>query len=367
MGEVVEGDAHLQSVDGDRGGIDEVVFSDGEEFVVEGSIEGQATSSKQQQQQRQKRKRKRINDWVVQSFANRSKPTTSSSSSKQQQESSLWKTVEHSAIIQAAWEGRAAEQLAWQKKRGTRPKKSGNGDHDNEDDEEEDEESLLPDVAKSSSGYGASKMFQSVMTRSMAAVGSNGRLPGAYPMDALPIEECANRRGVLDLGRRYGYGDWSNNYNDDVGDYSDDEEKEDELFGGGDLFAVESASSRKRRSRRNKKSNSAPSMDNERRRRRKKASSVKLGMSGGGASDHRSNHRVSIEFDMISSPSHRTASSRRREPSISTPAPVSRRLEMNDIKSKLSERNILFMSDSRVKAPTELLRKSKLRKSEDEL
>jgi hypothetical protein len=41
----------------------------------------------------------------------------------------------------------------------------------------------------------------------MTRVGSNGRLLGAYPMDALPIEECCNRKGVIELARRYGYGD----------------------------------------------------------------------------------------------------------------------------------------------------------------
>lgn len=59
-------------------------------------------------------------------------------------------------------------------------------------------------------------MFQSVMTR----VGSNGRLPGAYPMDAPPIEECAKTRGVVDFARRYGYGYWS-----------EDSEDEDDSFG----------------------------------------------------------------------------------------------------------------------------------------
>lgn len=45
------------------------------------------------------------------------------------------------------------------------------------------------------------------------------RILGAYPGDAPPIEEAGNANGVLDLARRYGYGDWSddedNQYNND--------------------------------------------------------------------------------------------------------------------------------------------------------
>ena len=75
-------------------------------------------------------------------------------------------------------------------------------------------------------------MFQSVMTR----VGTNGRIFGAYPNDAPPINECANERGVIRLARRYGYGDWKeaddNNweYTEDHLMQSDDEGEDD---GGG--------------------------------------------------------------------------------------------------------------------------------------
>ena len=338
LGEVLEGDAH-QRVLAEEAVVDEVVVSDGEEDDAE--VESSVDDTDGQTAPKQKRKRKKINDWVVQAFGNRNQPK--SSGGKQQHfESPLWKAVDNSAIMQAAWESRAAEQLAWQTKRRTKQRGSGDATEENES-EEENEESI-----GKSSGYGASKMFQSVMTR----VGSNGRLPGAYPMDAPPIEECANTRGVVDFARRYGYGDWKESIY-----YGEDSEDEGDSFGGGDLFSSESAS-QDRRARRRKKQRSIPVMDatndtdTKRRKRRKKGSSVKLGLSGGGISLESSN-RVSFEFGVSSSP--RTSSRRPRAPTASR----SRRMELHDIKSKLSERSVLFTSDTRVNAPTELLNRSR--------
>ena len=179
-------------------------------------------------------------------------------------------------------------------------------------------------------------------------------------MDAPPIEECAKTRGVVDFARRYGYGDWS-----------EDSAEEDDSFGGGDLFSSEPASSQGRKARRRKKQRSIPLMDatddtdTKRRKRRKKgSSSVKLGLSGGGVSLDNSN-RVSFEFG-VSSP--RTSSRRPRDSSAMSSVSSSRRMELNDIKSKLSERSVLFTSDTRVNAPTELLNKSRdvLRKKQYE-
>jgi len=375
LGEVLEGDAHQRVLLTEDAVVDEVVFSDGGEDgveVVESAVNDDSTIG--QSAPKQKRKRKKINDWVVQAFGNRNKhppkpsPQGSSSGKQQHFESALWKTVDNSAIMQAAWESRAAEQLAWQKKRRTKQRGSGGGGggggaKEEDESEEEGEESLVK-----SSGYGASKMFQSVMTR----VGSNGRLPGAYPMDAPPIEECADNRGVVDLARRYGYGDWK-----ESSIYYGEEDSEDEegSFGGGDLFSVETAS-QGRKSRRRKKQRSTPvkpvmdATDDtavKRRKRRKKSSSVKLGFSGGGVSWDNSN-RVSFEFGVSSS--SRASSRRQRNPPAMSPLSNSRRTELNDIKSKLSERSSLFTPDTRVKAPTELLHTSRdrLRKkrSEDE-
>ena len=69
-------------------------------------------------------------------------------------------------------------------------------------------------------------MFQSVITR----VGSNGRVFGAYPNDALPIEQCAHERGVVGLASKYGYGDWKTASGDR--EDSDDNEGNDDLWGG---------------------------------------------------------------------------------------------------------------------------------------
>lgn len=38
---------------------------------------------------------------------------------------------------------------------------------------------------------------------------SSRKLLGAYPGDAVPLAEAANKRGVIDLARKYGWGEWS--------------------------------------------------------------------------------------------------------------------------------------------------------------
>jgi hypothetical protein len=378
LGEVVEGDAHQKQrvMMEEEAVVDEVIILDGEgeedEVEVKSTTAAAAAgvSGGQSTTKQQKKKRKKMNDWVVQAFGTRKQPPppksgsrASSSSNGKQFESTLWTKVDNSAILQAAWESLAAEQLAWQKKKRTKQRGSG-GDEENDDEyDEEDEESLSGIGSKSSSsGYGASKMFQSVMTR----VGSNGRLPGAYPMDAPPIEECANSRGVLDFARRYGYGDWkeSSIY------YGEDSEDDGDSFGGGNLFSSAEPASQGRKARRKKQrsfsvTDALDDADGKRRKRRKKASSsVKLGMSGGEIT--LGNNRVSFEFGVSSSP---RSSRRQRDPPAISPASSSRRMELNDIKSKLSERSVLFTSDTRVKAPTQLLNNSRDRlrkKNEDE-
>ena len=79
------------------------------------------------------------------------------------------------------------------------------------------------------------------------------RVLGAYPGDAVPIEEAGNANGLFALARRYGYGDWSESeVTDDDDDYDDD----DNAIGSDD----------RRRSR--------PT----RRRRRRKSSAAQLGL-----------------------------------------------------------------------------------------
>jgi hypothetical protein len=68
-----------------------------------------------------------------------------------------------------------------------------------------------------------------MLGRIRAGVGSNSMsrsIFGAYPGDAVPITEAANAEGVIELARRYGYGDWSDVDSDDNGeDFGMDEPK----------------------------------------------------------------------------------------------------------------------------------------------
>jgi hypothetical protein len=57
-----------------------------------------------------------------------------------------------------------------------------------------------------------------VLGRLRAATASSGmssRLLGAYPGDAVPITDAASRYGVIELAKRYGYGDWDSDDDDD--------------------------------------------------------------------------------------------------------------------------------------------------------
>ena len=51
------------------------------------------------------------------------------------------------------------------------------------------------------------------------------RVLGAYPGDAVPVEEAGSANGLFALARRYGYGDWSESEvtDDDDDDYDDDD------------------------------------------------------------------------------------------------------------------------------------------------
>jgi hypothetical protein len=211
-----------------NGESDEVVLDDNElhdelsEEPITTSKEGNHAKLKKQH-----RRKRKITDWVVQSFANQHYSESNNTpsieplptGSKQSQTgapslTSIWKSVQHDAILNAAWESRNAEKSIW-------TNNERNVIHSTK-------QHTLETETPNSSGS-ASKMFQSVMTR----VGSNGRLLGAYPMDAMPIEECSNRRGVIKLARRYGYGDWSADVTDD---WDESEELSDDSWGGGDLI-----------------------------------------------------------------------------------------------------------------------------------
>lgn len=63
-----------------------------------------------------------------------------------------------------------------------------------------------------------------VVGRLRAAAGANSRVSrslfGAYPGDALPLDEAASSNGVIELAERYGYGEWSEE--DEDGDQGGD-------------------------------------------------------------------------------------------------------------------------------------------------
>ncbi|KAL9180523.1 hypothetical protein ACHAXT_010976 [Thalassiosira profunda] len=291
LGEVVEGSVGAPGADGEVNA-DDIVFSDGELDDVDGLDDadagemGEAAQRGTKGQTKRRGKRKKINDWVVGAFASHRRPsrakastaaTDTSGGGTDRPPSSLWKTVERGAILEAAWASRAAEQLATT----TKGRKRGDGDRDARADAATSNEEPTFDAAApagSGSGYGASKMFQSVMSR----VGTNGRIFGAYPNDAPPIDECANERGVLGLARRYGYGEWRTERARRprvVVAQSDDEEM-DELGGWGGDFDdvaepdVPSSPTLGRKSRRRKRpSDSSPGKKRKRRSRSKMGAS----------------------------------------------------------------------------------------------
>jgi len=340
------------------------------------------------------------------------------------------------SILQAAWESRRAEQaIFWQSGR-----KADNDNDDNGDDNIRESNSkrsgfdpqtgvdgtrredgdtgrhgsagIARDDFRSSrsstggtggtGGYSGSKMFQSVMSR----VGSNGRILGAYPMDAPPIEECAHERGVLHLARRYGYGDWSRqdvafDVDDDVGGEDDDS------WGGGDLFSDHDADKNEEAkaelldlglsSRARNTSNTVKSGNRKRRTRRKKKLSLssppsssqrakELGMSGGGGGSFsvetakKNNPPVAFEFGVSSSTKRSTTKSSLPNTSQRKPSFVSSRTSTtlssskhneernaNEIRSQLHERNpTIFASDIKIKAPMQVLNESKRRRKQHE-
>ncbi|KAL3780214.1 hypothetical protein HJC23_007538 [Cyclotella cryptica] len=372
MGEEVGGEMD----DGDGDGIvedleEELYIAASEEQVVV-DVGGQRKDGGESKKQ-QRRKRK-ITDWVVQAFT--SQPTSPLSTRESKGDSSpmsksalsLWKSVERNAILNAAWESRNAEKSIWVNHKKEKPPTI-----DAQRMSENDKTSNYGSV-------GASKMFQSVMTR----VGSNGRILGAYPMDAPPIEECANRRGVLDLARRYGYGNWGDDGMEENWEESRDEEEE--SWGGGDLFfdgeaddsttgltfTGEVSKGSDSNGRKKKRHKTHPSDDElhtnpTTSRRKKKRSSTSqskvatLAFSGGGSTKAIPRRKVTFEFGIGAHSSERQNVSLRLSTSSKrqTTKPLTER-NLESIRSQLQERtsSLPFASDTRVKAPMQLLNKS---------
>jgi len=242
MGEVVDGNNVACDFALEEKGIEGLVTSDFE-FDEEEIIT--STTRRDQSSRRRGRKSKRspsnVNDWVLQAFTSHRSLNTSSNhtrtcigdSSNVLEVSSLWKSVNRDAIIDAAKESFAADQSF------TMQKDTSHGDGIND----------MGSGDINGGGYSASKVLHSVMTR---VGGSSGRIFGAYPNDTPPIENCSHKRGVLSLARRYGYGNWivqhranpyssrsgQQNFDESIQEDDDDdiEDNNDDSWGGGNLI-----------------------------------------------------------------------------------------------------------------------------------
>ena len=242
MGEVVEG-SNAEMGDATS---DEVVLSDAEDeedTTAEGSLASSGGS------RRMRRARRKV-DWAAKAFM-----TPPRGSKKPPQ---VWNMVDRDEIVSAAMKGAIAERSFVEGRMKVKARTSSGLD---EDEDFEDDSSNL---AKTS-GY-AGTMFKSVMNR----VGTNGRIFGAYPNDAPPIEQCANERGVIELARRYGYGQWTE-WNPSL----EEEEDENSDFGGGDLFDDDSSPRvESRRSKRRSGGKSDADVTAKRRKRRRRQRSI---------------------------------------------------------------------------------------------
>lgn len=261
MGEVVDGNYGGNDFTLDEENMEDLVIPDNYLDVVEtgdssdkyniimSSTRGDRSLRRRGRQSKQSLSTGKIpnnNDWVLQAFASHQRPQTSANrfeeSSNFLEVSSLWKSVNRAAIIDAARESIAVDQsFTMQKDRVKNSAEVTSHENDGIND--------MRSGDVSGGGFNASKVFQSVMTR---VGGSSGRIFGAYPNDAPPIEQCAHKRGVLSLARRYGYGNWkvqhqANPYSSRSGqqdfdetiqqdDDDDIEDNNDDSWGGGNLI-----------------------------------------------------------------------------------------------------------------------------------
>jgi len=216
MGEIVDSNGIISPVnlDGEVGvDGDLVAFSDDKALNEDGGEqECYANAEPCNQKQQRHPKREGIEDWVVMAFATKNTDTNRKQTEESMSSySNIRAEVERDAILAAAWESHEAEQsLLVQIKKDNHCNSINQRAASRRKVGRDDNVSTLSSSSRgSNSGYDASKMFQSVMTR----VGSNGRIFGAYPNDALPIDKCANEGGVIQLARRYGYGKWTSGYN----------------------------------------------------------------------------------------------------------------------------------------------------------
>ena len=76
----------------------------------------------------------------------------------------------------------------------------------------------VDNIDESAGGSSGGNYFMQSLQKTISSSGT--RILGAYPNDAVSVEEAGSANGVIPLARRYGYGDW-NDYDDTLDDGSD--------------------------------------------------------------------------------------------------------------------------------------------------
>lgn len=220
--------------------------------------------------------------------------------------------------------------------------------------------------------------------------GVSSRLLGAYPGDAVPIEEAASKYGVTELAERYGYGDWTD---DDADDNDDTDEKEEDF---GDEFDNKLKKQTRRRKRKKSSGDTSRSKSEDprgqgRRRKRSSQSSPDFSMSfefgtSSSSPSSRHNHRSRKTITRTrtrsrtsqSNDSHAAFNTRSSDESplgsrtrdTRVRQPMERTLERNNDGMRVSrdalKKNLLsgINSSSAVQAP--LSRTSDLKKKQDD-
>jgi len=99
---------------------------------------------------------------------------------------------------------------------------------DNDDDENDTYNSDIGDD-DGDDDDGVGTVWKKIRAVSQTVSASTNYIPsrkllGAYPGDAVPIEEAADANGVIGLAARYGYGDWSDDDDDDQDHYDDNDD-----------------------------------------------------------------------------------------------------------------------------------------------
>ncbi|GKY94562.1 hypothetical protein MPSEU_000421800 [Mayamaea pseudoterrestris] len=199
-----------------------------------------------------------------------------------------------------------------------------------------------------------------MLGRIRAGVGSNTMsrsLFGAYPGDAVPISEAASPNGVIELAKRYGYGDWSDSDDDDDNvNGNDDKGESDDDWGQLELYESDNESERQltvkrspsRPRRRRKTQRRQSSMPKTELRRQGLMPKIQFGLSfGGGQGLSTSINNIPLtsragRASTLLPPS--TLRTEKREPSFLTPA---EKLRKSDFTTKSETRKASPTAESR--------------------